>query len=275
MRAIAARMGDYEIFVMTPTGARLTNLTNSWADDLAPVWSPDGRRVAFVSLRDTVAGKWGLGPSSIYVMDFDPTSGTRVGEPFAVTDKNTNDGWPTWSPDGQRIAFQSDRSGNWDIWAVNLDGSGLTNLTNHPSDDRYPAWSPDGNQMAFTSNRTGDSEVWLMNIDGSGAANLTKTPGQDRYTMWSPDGSQMTFSTNRDGDQEIYVMNADGSNQRNVTNSPDSTEGLADWSPNGKRLVLYSSKPGNKDLFILNLATGQWKNITQNPSSDEFCTWSP
>ena len=266
---------DYEIFVMTPSGSRLTNLTNSWADDVAPVWSPDGRRVAFVSLRDTVAGKWGLGPSSVYILEFDPVTGTRVGEPFRATDKDTDDGWPTWAPNGQRIGFESSRSGNWDIWVSNLDGSGLTNLTNHPADDRYPAWSPDGKKMAFTSNRSGNWDVWLMNADGSNPVNLTNSPGRDRYTMWSPDGRQVTFNTGRDGDQEIYVMNADGSNPRNVSNSPKSTEGLADWSPDGKHLVLYSTKLGSKDIFILNLSTGKWTTVTQGPSSDEFCTWSP
>jgi len=266
---------DYEIFVMTPSGARLTNLTNSWADDVAPVWSPDGRRVAFVSLRDTAAGKWGLGPSSVYVLEFDPATGTRVGEPFAVTGKDTDDGWPTWSPDGQRLAFESSRGGNWDIWVSHLDGSGLVNVSNHPADDRYPAWSPNGKKVAFTSNRSGNWEVWLMNADGSNPVNLTNSPGRDRYTMWSPDGRQVTFNTERDGDQEIYVMNADGSNPHNVSNSPKSTEGLADWSPEGKRLVLYSTKLGNKDIFILNLSTGKWTTVTQGPSSDEFCTWSP
>ncbi len=269
---------DYEIFVMAPDGSRLTNLSNGWADDVAPVWSPNGRRVAFVSLRDTAAGKWGLGPSSVYLMDFDPATGQRVGNAVRLTDQNTNDGWPTWSPNGQRIAFESDRSGNWEIWVLNVDGSGLTQLTDHPRDDRYPAWSPDGSTIAFTSDRSGNWEVWAMDANGGNPRNLTNAPSRDRYAMWSPKGAgpaRIAFNTQRDGNQEIYVMNADGSNQRNVSQSPDTTEGLADWSPDAKRLVLYSDRPGNKDIFILNLGNGQWTNITNSPGSDEFCTWSP
>ena len=123
--------GDYEVFAVAPDGSRLTNVSQSWADDVAPVWSPDGRRIAFVSLRDTVLGKWGLGNGSIYVMDFDPITGQGGGNVRRLTDGNGDEGWPTWSADGKRVAFHSDRSGNWDIWVVNVDGTGLTNLTNH------------------------------------------------------------------------------------------------------------------------------------------------
>jgi Tol biopolymer transport system component len=267
---------------MAPDGSRLANLTLSWADDVAPVWSPNGRRIAFVSLRDTLAGKWGLEPSSIYLMDFDPLTGMGGGNVVRLTDDEGDDGWPTWSADGQRVAFESDRSGNWDIWIVNVDGSGLTNLTRSPEDERYPAWSPDGKKMAFTLKRSGRSNVWVMNVEdaltGSGEyspVNLTKTPHRDRYAMWSPDGKKIAFNTNRDGDQEIYVMDADGSNPTNVSRAPESTEGLADWSPDGKRLVLYSDRPGNKDEFVVNLAGGPWANITNHPASDEFSTWAP
>jgi Tol biopolymer transport system component len=266
---------------VTPKGSRLTNLSNSWADDLAPVWAPDGRHIAFVSLRDTLSGKWGIGKSSIYIMAFDPIAG-RSGQVVRVTDGEGNDGWPTWSPDGQRLAFHSDRSDGFDIWIINIDGTGLTRLTQHPANDRYPAWSPDGRRIAYTSNRNGNEEVWVIDVaealggaGDAGAANLSRSPGRDRYPMWSADGSRLTFNTKRDGDYEVYIMNADGSEQQNVSRSPDTTEGLADWSPDSRSIVLYSDRPGNKDVFVLNLATGQWFNVTRNPASDEFCTWSP
>jgi len=268
-------LGDYEVFVMATDGSRSSNLTHSWADDVAPVWSPDGRRIAFVSFRDTLAGRWDMGPGSICVMDFDPVSGVGGGNVRCLTDKEGKDGWPTWSPDGGRIAFESDRSGNWDIWVMNADGSGLTNLSRSPEDEVYPAWSPDGKKIAFTSKRSGNLDVWVMNSDGTGPVNLTKNPKRDRYAMWSPDGTKIAFNTNRDGDQEIYVMNADGSDQTNVSQAPKTIEGLADWSPDGKRLVLYSDRPGNKDVFVIDLASNQWTNITNHPASDEFCTWSP
>jgi TolB protein len=268
-------LGDYEIYAMAPDGSRLTNLTQSWADDLAPVWSPDGQRIAFVSLRDTLAGKWGMGPRSIYVMEFDPRTGAAGPNVARLTDEEMNAGWPTWAPDSARVAFESDRSGSLDIWAASLDGTGLTNLTDHPAEDRFPAWSPDGTKIAFTSNRGGNFDVWVMNADGTEPVNLTHEPGPDRFAMWSPDSQRITFNTRRDGNQEVYVMDADGANQTNLTQAPDSTEGLADWSPDGQRLVIYSDRPGNKDIFILDPTTGDWTNLTNHSASDEFCTWSP
>jgi hypothetical protein len=96
-------LGDYEIYVMSPDGSNLKNLSNSWADDVAPVFAPDGRHIAFSSLRDTVAGKWDLGPSSIYIMDFDPATGNGGGNVFRLTDVESDDGWATWSPDSKRV----------------------------------------------------------------------------------------------------------------------------------------------------------------------------
>jgi TolB protein len=213
-------------------------------------------------------------------MDVNPVNG--AGNAVRLTDGKANDGWPTWSPDGRRIAFESDRGGNWDIWIINVDGSGLTNLTRSPEVERFPAWSPDGKRLAFTSDRSGNWDVWGLNVEqtlqgpgNSQPRNLTKNPSRERYAMWSPDGTKIAFNTNRDGNQEIYVMNADGSNPVNVSKSPESIEGLADWSPDERRLVLYSDRPGNKDLFVVDLATGRWTNITKHPASDEFCTWSP
>ncbi len=273
--------GDYEIFAMAPDGTRLTNLTQSWADDLAPVWSPDGRHIAFVSFRDTLTGKFGLGDGSIYVMEFDPQTG-QSGNVWRVTGEGSSEGWPTWSPDGRRIAFQSDRSGNWDIWIANADGSGLVQLTRSTVADRYAAWSPDGSRMAFTSNRNGNEEIWVVSIqealeqgNDSMAVNLSKSPHRDRYPMWSRDGKRLTFNTNRDGNYEVYVMNADGSQPRNVSQSPKSDEGMADWSPNGSRLVIYSDRSGNKEIYVLDLASGRWTNVSNHRASDEFCTWSP
>ncbi len=119
-----------------------------------------------------------------------------------------------------RIAFQTNRDGNYEIYVMNGDGSGLTNLTNNPADDWNPVWSPDGNKIVYSSNRDGNNEVYVMNADGSNQTNLTNSPANDENPDWSPDGKKIAFDTDVDGNKEIYVMNADGSAKTNLTNAP-------------------------------------------------------
>lgn len=104
------------------------------------------------------------------------------------------------------IAFFSTRDGDYEIYLMNPDGSGLTRLTNYPADDSYLSWSPDGSQIAFTSDRGGSADIYLTNVDGSDDTQLTDSPGVSSHPSWSPDGQRIAFESDRDGNFEIYVM---------------------------------------------------------------------
>jgi len=98
-----------------------------------------------------------------------------------------NSGWqidPAWSPDGNKIAFVSRRSGFVDIWVMDSDGSNQVNLTNQPTYDASPAWSPDSTKIVFMSLRNGDSEIYVMNADGSSPVKITNSPGEDASPSW-------------------------------------------------------------------------------------------
>ncbi len=161
-----------------------------------------------------------------------------------------------------KIVFTSDRSGNFEIYTMNADGSGVTQLTNDPGEDREPVWSPDGTRIAFVSfgaNVVGSSsDIMLMNADGTGLTNLTKFTGFDDEPAWSPDGTKIAWRTNRaDSDAEIFVMNADGTNPVQLTDHPG-VDDEPSWSPDGTRMVIRRCNPnhgadaGHCSLAIMN-----------------------
>src|SRR4030042_2832495 len=123
-----------------------------------------------------------------------------------------------------KIAFYSYRDGNMEIYVMNADGTGQTNLTNYPGANDYnPAWSPDGSKIAFYSYRDDNVEIYVMNADGSGQTRLTYYAENDAGPSWSPDGSKIAFTrVNADPPLyfDIYVMNADGSGQTKLTLNP-------------------------------------------------------
>ena len=173
-----------------------------------------------------------------------------------------------------RIAFSADRDGNSEIYVMNADGSGPTNLTHNPADDTYPSCSPDGNKIAFVAIRDGNDEIYVMNADGSGPTNVTHHAGVDVYPSWSPDGRRIAFSSGRDGNREIYVMNADGSGQARLTNNAASDSSPA-WFPDGRRIAFSSTRDGNAEVYVMKADGSGQANLTHNAADDGYPSWSP
>jgi len=175
-----------------------------------------------------------------------------------------------------KIAFQSERDGNAEIYVMNPDGSGQTNLTNNSANDFDPAWSPDGSKIAFTTNRDVPPEIYVMNADGSGQTRLTNNSAHDGQPAWSPDGSKIVFMSDRDGNNEIYVMNADGTAQTRLTNN-STFDGEPAWSPDGSKIAFSSRRdnPVADEIYVMNAdGTGQ-TNLSNNPADEGESAWSP
>ena len=151
-----------------------------------------------------------------------------------------------------RIAFDSDRDGNSEIYVMNSDGSGQTNLTNNPAEDRGPRWSPDGSLIAFVSKRDRDRvrEINVMNSDGSGQTNL-RNMNFNWDPRWSPDGSQIAYGSNSSGYGEIHVMNADGSGGGRLSNSGNA--GGHFWTQDGRVIFGARNEWGKGRIFAVNV----------------------
>lgn len=187
-----------------------------------------------------------------------------------------------WSPDGRRIAYESSRNGNTEIYVSNIDGTGEQRLTTSSSSDQAPGWSPDGRFIAFESDRTGNFEIWVLEVaNPRNVFRLTTTPGnRNSYgPNYSPDGSQILFFTNRDGKEEPYLMNPDGSSQRPLLSSRRSgtDDKAAKWSPDGSQIAFFSnSGVGGKWVIFTVYADGSGlRQITSPDISNTSPSWSP
>lgn len=211
-----------EIYVMNADGTGQTNLTGYSKLDAWPSWSPDGMKILYYSLRavslhiEEIEPKLVLENLEVVAMNADGTDVVNLSRNMAT------DQLPLWSPDGTKIAFQSDRDGVGEIFVMNSDGSNQRNITNNPAADGWPCWSPDGTRIAFVSSRDSDMEIFVVNVDGSSLTKLTNNSAWDGGPTWSSDGTQIAFETNRDGDYRVYVMNADGTDPTRLTNERSS-----------------------------------------------------
>jgi dipeptidyl aminopeptidase/acylaminoacyl peptidase len=239
------------IYSMNPDGSNQTNLTNTTNGDLAetPAWSPDGSKIAFISLRDSIY--------DIFIMNADGTNQTRITNPMVERD-------PTWSPDGTKIAFSGSQDANEDIYTMNADGSNPVRLTTDPADDTDPTWSPDGTKIAFSTDRNeGVHEIYTMNADGSNQTDLTNLPnGGEFYADWSPDGTKIAFSGS-----DIYTINTNGTNLTRLTDDIWFDHGPA-WSPDGTKIAFSSDlNNGVYEIYTMNADGSNRTRLTDTPQS--------
>ncbi len=162
----------------------------------------------------------------------------------------------------KKIIFTSNRNGSEDIYSMNLDGSELIQLTDHPGKDNYPAVSPDGKKIAYTSDINGIWQIMVMNWDGTDRTQLTNNPWRSGYPTWSFDGRFIFFEVYQDGDWEVYRINSNGSNLKRMTFNPD----IYDWHPAGhpfqNKVIFESGNGGSEDLYVMDYNGENLKRIS-------------
>jgi len=190
-------------------GGPLQQVTTGAGQDVEVATSPDGRRLAFATLRQN---------ADIWKLPVLPQSGMPRGSPEAVISTTREDSRGAWSPDGKMVAFNSDRAGDMNIWLFSPATSNLRQLTTGQGGDFQPNWSPDGNKIVFFSSRSGSPNVWEGEVASGALRRLTSNSGMSVNPFFSPDGTFIAYQSDQSGRLEVWVMNADGSNSHRLTN---------------------------------------------------------
>jgi TolB protein len=165
----------------------------------------------------------------------------------------------------KKIIFTSNKTGNEDIFSMNIDGTGLTQLTDYPGKDNYPSVSPDGEKIAYTSDINGVWQIMVMNWDGTEKKQLTYNPWRSGYPAWSFDGRYIFFEASIDGDYELYRINSNGGGLKRLTSNPN----IPDWHPYGHpfryKVIYESGMSKNEELYIMDY---DGKNINKISDAD-------
>jgi len=178
--------------------------------------------------------------------------------------------------DWTRIAFQSYRDENWEIYLAWGDGTHQTRLTNHAASDMRPRLNRGASKIVFESKRDGNWEIYSMTATGTGVMRLTNHPAEDTYPAWSRDGSRIAFASNRDGNYEIYAMNSDGSGLKRLTNhSVD--DAMPAWSPDGSKIAWIRFVPNSLDsaIWVMNSDGTNPRALTSARRFLANPVWSP
>jgi Tol biopolymer transport system component len=174
-----------------------------------------------------------------------------------------------------KIAFHSNRDGNFEIYTMGPYGETPTRLTNNAADDVTPAWNPDGTKIAWVSLRDGNYEIYTMNADGSGQTRITNSATDDVNPAWSADGTKIWFATNRDGNYEIYTMNANGTSPTRITNNA-ANDSHPQVSPDGSKVVFHTNRnSGVFDIYTMNPDGSSQTRLTTALGDDLRPNWSP
>jgi Tol biopolymer transport system component len=245
--------------------------------DSLPKYSPDGRYIAFSSNRD--------GYLDIFLMTADGSQVIQLTKDrfaWLYFSRSPTDAWPTWSPDGRRIAFSSGRDNHYMSWinmslyVMDSDGSNVMRLIDSGRADNQPAWSPDGQRIAFASSRPDlPNHIYVIDADGTNLRQLTDGNSVNDQPAWSPDGSRIAFVSNRDGTPNIYVMQSDGTDLVRVTEGGgDIANVMPAWSPDGERIAFASNRDGEFEIYVMSPDGSNIVKLTTS-GGNSMPAWSP
>jgi len=261
-----------DIYIMRPDGTQLINLTQHPARDQAPVWSPDGRQIAFLSNRD--------GPFDLYVMNADGTDVLRLTHNANATYK------PSWNPSLKHIAFSARYDSDHDsVYVLDMNNFEVKSLITEGSTYNHsPAWSPDGTMMAFVSDRdSGVPQIFILDLSNEAIRQLTKGVEPNSDPAWSPDSSQIAYTCISPRAGVICVTSLDGTQTKRLIDPDQFLDGYEPaWSPDGTRIAFRSIRDfatvpeANFAIYVMSADGSGVMRITDNLAlNSETPSWQP
>jgi TolB protein len=211
-------------------------------------------KIAYVSLQ--------AGNKEVFIADFD---GANIRQ---ITQNQSINLSPAWSPDGKKIAFTSYLKRNPDLYLIDLEGKNLRRFSSYTGLNVAPSWSPDGRQIALMS------DIYLIDANGGNPIKLTKGHGNEASPTWSPDGKQIAFISDRSGSPQVYIMSTDGSNVRRLTYEGNYNTNPS-WSPKGDRIAFCGRAGGHFHIFTIGIDGSGLQRLTSDSGDNESPSWSP
>jgi len=253
---------SYSLMIADSDGFNPQNVVNSKEPLLSPAWSPDGRRLAYVSFE--------RGNSTIYVQEI----GTGARE--AVASFRGINGAPAFSPDGRRLAMTLSKGGNPDIYIMDLATKALTQVTHHYGIDTEAIWMPDGNSLLFTSDRAGKPQVYSVPASGGEPTRLSFQGESNARATVSYDGKKIAMAQGVGNVYRICVLDRSfGGAGRWQTLSPGNLDESPSFAPNGS-MLLYATKEGRRGVLYAVSADGRVRLRLVTADGDvREPAWSP